>query len=229
MYEPHKVLTQQAKERLDAIKEFTSLGSGYKIAMKDLAIRGAGDILGDEQSGFIDAIGMDLYMKLLDEAINELKGVKEDEKEHKYFNISISKHIDPNYVLDDEIRITMHKEISKIKSRDQIKSLITEYTDRYGTLNQDILLYMETKYLEYLLKSKGIETFKETKDEITINFDEETTSKINYKDLSHAANLYAPLFTFSMKNKRIFIHIDPKDYQDSYIYTLTKFLENIKN
>ena len=74
----------------------------------------------------------------------------EDEKEHKYFNISISKHIDPNYVLDDEIRITMHKEISKIKSRDQIKSLITEYTDRYGTLNQYILLYMETKYLEYL-------------------------------------------------------------------------------
>ena len=74
MYEPHKVLTQQAAKRLEAIKEFTALGSGYKIAMKDLAIRGAGDILGDEQSGFIDAIGMDLYMKLLDEAISELKG-----------------------------------------------------------------------------------------------------------------------------------------------------------
>lgn len=226
MYEPHKVLTQQAKERLDAIKEFTSLGSGYKIAMKDLAIRGAGDILGDEQSGFIDAIGMDLYMKLLDEAVNELKGVKE-EQEHKYFNISISKHIDPNYVIDDEIRITMHKEISKIKSRDQIKSLILEYTDRYGTLNQDILLYMEAKYLEFLLKSKGIESFKETQKEITINFDEETTSKISYKDLSHIATKFAPFFTFSMKNNRIFIHIDPSDYKDSYIYTLTKFLENI--
>ena len=161
MYEPHKVLTQQAKERLDAIKEFTALGSGYKIAMKDLAIRGAGDILGDEQSGFIDAIGMDLYMKLLTEAINELKGIKEDPEEHKHFNISISKHIDPNYVLDDEIRIVMHKEISKIKSRDQIKSLILEYTDRYGKLNEEILLYMEEKYLEYLLKSKGIETFKD--------------------------------------------------------------------
>lgn len=227
MYEPHKVITQQAKERLDAIKEFTALGSGYKIAMKDLAIRGAGDILGDEQSGFIDAIGMDLYMKLLNEAINELKGKKEDEKEHKYFNISTSKHIDPNYVIDDEIRIAMHKEISKIKSRDQIKSLITEYTDRYGELNQDILLYMETKYLEFLLKSKGIENFKETKDEIIINFDEETTSKINYKDLSHNATKNAPLFTFSMKQNRIFIHIDPKDYKNSYIYILTKFLENI--
>lgn len=227
MYEPHKVLTQQAKERLDAIKEFTALGSGYKIAMKDLAIRGAGDILGDEQSGFIDAIGMDLYMKLLTEAINELKGIKEETTEQKHFNISISKHIDPNYVLDDEIRITMHKEISKIKSRDQIKSLIIEYTDRYGKLNDDILLYMEEKYLEYLLKSKGIEAFKETKEEITINFDEETTSKINYKNLSHTANTFAPLFTFSLKNKRIYIHINPKDYTTSYIYTLTKFLENI--
>ena len=227
MYEPHKVLTQQAKERLDAIKEFTALGSGYKIAMKDLAIRGAGDILGDEQSGFIDAIGMDLYMKLLSEAINELKGIKEDPQEHKYFNISISKHIAPNYVLDDEIRIIMHKEISKIKSRDQIKSLILEYTDRYGKLNDEILLYMEEKYLEYLLKSKGIEAFKELKDEIQLNFDEETTNKINYKNLSQCANKYAPLFTFSLKNKRIFIHIDPKDYDTSYIYTLTKFLENI--
>lgn len=227
MYEPHKVLTQQAKERLDAIKEFTSLGSGYKIAMKDLAIRGAGDILGDEQSGFIDAIGMDLYMKLLNEAINDLKGVKEDEKEHKYFNITISKHIDPNYVMDDEIIIAMHKEISKIKSRDQIKSLISEYTDRYGELNEDILLYMETKYLEHLLKSKGIENFKETKDEILLNFDEETTRKINYKALSHTATKIAPLFTFSLKNNRIFIHINPFDYSNSYIYTLTKFLENL--
>lgn len=227
MYEPHKVLTQQAKERLDAIKEFTALGSGYKIAMKDLAIRGAGDILGDEQSGFIDAIGMDLYMKLLTEAINELKGIKEDPEEHKHFNISISKHIDPNYVLDDEIRIVMHKEISKIKSRDQIKSLILEYTDRYGKLNEEILLYMEEKYLEYLLKSKGIETFKELKDEVQLNFDEETTAKINYKSLSQCANQYAPLFMFSLKNKRIIIHINPKDYDTSYIYTLTKFLENI--
>jgi hypothetical protein len=95
-------------------------------------------------------------------------------------------------------------------------------------LNQDILLYMETKYLEHLLKSKGIENFKETKDEILVNFDEETTKKINYKDLSHTATTFAPLFTFSLKNNRIFIHIDSKDYPTSYIYTLTKFLENIQ-
>lgn len=230
MYEPHKVLTQQAAKRLEAIKEFTALGSGYKIAMKDLAIRGAGDILGDEQSGFIDAIGMDLYMKLLDEAISELKGItKEDkEKEEKHYNLSISKYIDTSYVSDDDIRITMHKEISKIKSRDQISMLIQEYTDRYGKPKEDVLLYMEAKYLEFLLKSKGIESFKETEKEVTLNFDEMTSKKINYKELSLVATKYAPYFTFSYKLNRIYVHIDPKDYSNSYIYTLTKFLENLK-
>ena len=77
-------------------------------------------------------------------------------------NLSISKYIDTNYVSDDDIRISMHKEISKIKSRDQISMLIQEYTDRYGKPKEDVLLYMEAKYLEFLLKSKGIESFKET-------------------------------------------------------------------
>jgi transcription-repair coupling factor (superfamily II helicase) len=228
MYESHKVLTQQASKRLEAIKEFTALGSGYKIAMKDLAIRGAGDILGDEQSGFIDAIGMDLYMKLLDEAISELKGITKEEKEEKHYNLSISKYIDTNYVSDDDIRISMHKEISKIKSRDQISMLIQEYTDRYGKPKEDTLLYMEAKYLEFLLKSKGIESFKETEKEVTLNFDEMTSKKINYKELSLVATKYAPYFTFSYKLNRIYVHIEPKDYSNSYIYTLTKFLENLK-
>lgn len=227
MYEPHKVLTMDAKKRLDAIKEFTALGSGYKIAMKDLAIRGAGDILGDEQSGFIDAIGMDLYMQLLTEAINELKGIKKEEELQKYYNIQISKHIDPNYVFDDDIRINMHKEISKIKSRDQIEALTIEYTDRYGKVSEQIKLYMEEKYLEFLLKSKGIENFKETEKEITLNFDLDATNKLEYKNLSLAAKTYAPKFLFSLNQNKIFISINPKEYKESYIYTLTKFLENV--
>ena len=117
MYEDGAVITDEAAKRLETIKEFTALGSGYKIAMRDLAIRGAGDILGSEQSGYIDAIGMDLYMKLLNEAINDVKGVKQEEITPRQFNIDISRHISPNYVSDDEIRIEIHKSINKIKSR----------------------------------------------------------------------------------------------------------------
>ena len=82
MYEKNKVLTSESAKRLQAIKEFTTLGSGYKIAVRDLAIRGAGDILGKEQSGFIDTIGLDLYMKMLNESIDKLKGKTKEENIH---------------------------------------------------------------------------------------------------------------------------------------------------
>ncbi len=228
MYEPHKVLTENAKKRLDAIKEFTELGSGYKIAMKDLSIRGAGDILGDEQSGFIDAIGIELYMKILTEVIEELKGIKPEKELEKYFNISISKHIDPNYVADDDIRITMHKEISNISSRDQITALTLEYTDRYGTLTPEIKLYMEEKYLEHLLKINDIETFKENEKQVELNFTLTKTNTLNYQNLSLTAKTFAPKFEFTINKNKIYITIHKKDYEQSYIYTLTKFLENLK-
>ena len=158
MYDKSKIITENAVKRLEAIKEFTELGSGYKIAMRDLAIRGSGDILGSEQSGYIDAVGMDLYMKLLNEAIQEEKGLPVEENNIRKFPIDISRHVDESYVEDDAIRIDIHKSISKITSRKQIQMLIEEYTDRYGQLNEEILLYMEEKYLEYLLKKSGVET-----------------------------------------------------------------------
>ena len=103
MYDKGRILTESAQKRLDTIKEFTALGSGYKIAMRDLSIRGAGDILGSEQSGFIDAVGIELYLKMLNEAIQEEKGliVPEDKKQ---FDVRISKHISENYVDDDIVR-----------------------------------------------------------------------------------------------------------------------------
>lgn len=227
MYDHDKIITETAMKRLEAIKEFTELGSGYKIAMRDLAIRGAGDILGAEQSGFIDAIGMELYMKLLQEAISEIKGVKKEEHSEKTYNISVSKHIDTSYVSDDEIRIMMHQEIGKIRSRDQIDMLKVEYTDRYGKLSEQILLYMEERYLEFLLKSHGVEQLKETKEEVYIIFDKEATTKIDFRSAAKVAKEVAPLFYFTLQDYKLKISINPTEYEKSYIYTLTKFLERI--
>ena len=228
MYKPDKTITEAAIKRLEAIKEFTSLGSGYKIATRDLAIRGAGNILGDEQSGFIDSIGMDLYMKLLNEAINELKGTVVKEEPKKFFNISIGKHIDTSYVGDDEIRIEMHKDINKINSREKIQSLIDEYTDRYGKLDNEIILYMYEKYLEFLLKSKGVERFTDTDKEVKFNFDSYTTAKFNFKEMGKMVKQVAPEFDFDYIDKKLYVIINPKDFKDSYIFTLINFLENVK-
>jgi transcription-repair coupling factor (superfamily II helicase) len=151
LYDEDKVLTEDAVKRLNAIKEFTNLGSGYKIAVRDLAIRGAGDILGKEQSGFIDAIGLDMYMKMLNEAINKAKGIPEAEPEKQYI-IEVSKHVDESYVSDDDIKILIHKVIYKIKTKEDKDTVIQEFTDRFGKLNEEILTYIEERYLQTLLK-----------------------------------------------------------------------------
>lgn len=228
MYDKNKIITANATKRLEAIKEFTELGSGYKIAMRDLAIRGSGDILGSEQSGYIDAIGMDLYMKLLNEAIKEEKGEEKEEPNIRKYHLDISRHVDEKYVDADSIRIEIHQSINKIKSREQINALVAEYTDRYGKLPEDILLYMEEKYLEYLLKINGVESLKETQKEIIIHFDEQTSQKINLQKLFELSlDLYLR-YRFDYKNKKIIIKID-NNPTTSYIFGLTKYLERIKD
>lgn len=229
MYEKSRVLTEDAMKRLDAIKEFTALGSGYKIAMRDLAIRGAGDILGSEQSGFIDDIGLDLYMKMLKEAIDEIKNEPEKLEEPKHYFIGVSRHISERYVSDDPIRIEIHQSINKIRSREQIEILKAEFTDRYGKLDEDILLYMEAKYLEHLLKINDVETFKEEENNVTVIFSSEKTSKLNFKMIYELSIELDTKFRldYDSRRRKVSITINPKLYEKSYIYKLTQYLEKI--
>ena len=227
MYDKGKIITQNAQKRLEAIKEFTELGSGYKIAMRDLAIRGSGDILGSEQSGYIDAVGMDLYMKLLNEAIREEKGLPIEDKNIRKYQISVSRHVDESYVGDDAIRIDIHKSINQITSRKQMDMLIEEYTDRYGKLSEDILLYMEEKYLEYLLEKSGVESFKETEEEVKLIFDEEISRKINIAKLFEMSVQLRLKYQFKYHLKKIIIQLNPKEKSKSYIYNLNQFLETL--
>jgi len=227
MYEKGKILTQDAISRLDAIKEFTELGSGYKIALKDLSIRGAGDILGKEQSGFIDSIGIELYSSMLNSAIDSLKGVIKKEEEQIHYFISIDKHIDDKLVSDDDVKISIHKEINKIKSREELNNLIEEYTDRFGELDNSIKLYMEEKYLEFLLKSHGIKDYNEQEKEVIITFDEDTTKKLRFNEIEELDKMLKPNFNYKLDYRRFIIIINRSLYSDSYIYTLTKFLERV--
>ena len=229
MYDKEHTLSDAARKRLDTIKEFTTLGSGYKIAMRDLAIRGAGDILGSEQSGFIDDIGIELYLKMLNEAIDEQKG-KVTKEETRNINVNTSRHIDTNYVDDDAIRIDMHKSISRVTSRTQIFDLINEFQDRYGTLSEEIKIYIESRYLEYLLKQKGIESYKDNEKVVEFNFDKEKTKTINYKKIVDLSMHYGKAWNFKYQKERIYVIITLNDYLKSksktnYIYYLTKFLE----
>ena len=141
MYRKEKVLNSTAKKRLEAIKEFTELGSGYKISLRDLAIRGAGDILGKEQAGFIDSVGVSMYMDLLNEEVSGKEIDEEDEKELQ--QIDVETHISKEYTDESEIVIELHKKINGITNKKELNDVLEEIKDR--SLNIESLFLESAK------------------------------------------------------------------------------------
>lgn len=131
-YQKGKVLNEVAEKRLAAIKEFTELGSGFKIAMRDLAIRGAGNLLGAEQHGFINSVGFDLYNQMLKEAISELKGEVVEEPFSPEIAVNLDAYLPSSYIADTHLKIAMYKRFADIRSHEEWQDLYDELLDRFG-------------------------------------------------------------------------------------------------
>ncbi len=131
LYQPNKVLTEIGEKRLDAIRDFTELGSGFKIAMRDLSIRGAGNILGAQQHGFIDSVGYDLYSQMLADAIKVRKGQKKIKKSNAKIDLGLEAYIPDSYINDQEEKIEFYKKI-KSASPEEINQIQDELLDRFG-------------------------------------------------------------------------------------------------
>ena len=143
MYEKNKMLNDIAIKRLNTIKEFTELGSGYRIAMRDLSLRGAGDIFGASQAGFVDSVGISLYMKMIEDEIKRQQGefAPEEDKETQAL-INVSTHISDTYVTDEDIKIEIHQKINEIDSYEKMLEIKNELEDRFGKVTADMLVYM---------------------------------------------------------------------------------------
>ena len=226
-YRRNKVLSAVEGKRLSAIKEYTTLGSGYKIAVRDLAIRGAGDILGKEQSGYIDSIGLDMYMKMLDNSIKKVKGIEVEDELN--YNIEISKHVDKKYVEDDSIRIYIHKEISQIENEDDKKRIIEEFIDRFGKLSKEVLLYIEEKYLESLFRYFKITNVMETKNAVSVIIPNEILEKIKAEEFFLPSLEVNDKFNFEYKNRQLIIKLKKEQYDKQWIYYYSKLLTMVKN
>ena len=239
MYDNESKLTDVAKKRLNAIKEFTTLGSGYKIAMRDLSIRGAGDILGSEQSGFIDDIGIDLYIEMLDEAIQAEKGIKTIEKEEIQYDLLLPKTVDNKYVDDDVVKIAIHEEINKIYSKEEAINVEKDFIDRFGKLSNELKVYIYSKYLETLLKQNDIEQYKKLESSILLVFSETRSEKIkniieskiqsiNKTWVLMDLNRYSRRYKTSFYKAKLAITIPIKKEDEnnySYIYDIINFFE----
>lgn len=132
MYRRNKMLKEIAEKRLAAIKEFSDLGSGFKIAMRDLEIRGAGNLLGAEQSGHMEAVGYDLYCKMLHEAVKEAKGEVVEEKFETTVDIKIDAYIPSNYIANEFAKLDMYKRIASLETDEEVEELLEELIDRFG-------------------------------------------------------------------------------------------------
>ncbi len=179
MYEKDRILSEVANKRLKTIKEFTSLGSGFKIAMRDLEIRGAGNLLGAEQSGHIAAVGFSLYCKLLDSAIEDLKGKDKDQKDIE-MEIDLDAYIPDEYISDSRQKIEMYKKLKKVNNEADIISMIDEFVDRYGDPPKSVTNLIELRRINVLAKSLDVKTISETKAGYRIVFREDNKIEGDY-------------------------------------------------
>ena len=174
LYSPQKQLSEIATKRLKSIKEFTQLGSGYKIAMRDLTIRGAGDMLGPQQAGFIDTIGIDMYIEMLHDAINEQKGIKKAvPKEIKRANVNVDAYIPSTFTDQDYEKITLYQQIDKVETKEELLAMMDMIEDNYGSLPKSVQLLFEKKRLDILINEANVENFKENAKDAELTFTEQ--------------------------------------------------------
>ena len=149
MYRRNTILKEEAEKRLKAIREFTDLGSGFKIAMRDLEIRGAGNLLGAEQSGHMESVGYDLYCKMLNEAVMQMKGEqKEEDTFHTSIELSLDAYIPAEYIPNESRKLETYKRISLIETLDEYEDMTEELTDRYGDVPAPLLRLMDVSILK---------------------------------------------------------------------------------
>ena len=225
MYKKEKVLNSTAKKRLEAIKEFTELGSGYKISLRDLAIRGAGDILGKEQAGFIDSVGVSMYMDLLNEEVSGKEIDEEDEKELQ--QIDVETHISKEYTDESEIVIELHKKINGITNKKELNDVLEEIKDRFGYTNEKIIIYAHEKYIEKLLTITMVKITENDNLKCVLKIKKENYETLNIESLFLESAKITTKFNFEYKNGSIFITLLKASLEKNYIYYLESLLEII--
>lgn len=190
-YNKDKVLTEVSEKRLQAIKEFTELGSGFKIAMRDLSIRGAGNLLGAQQHGFIDSVGFDLYSQMLKEAIDSRKTGQPVEHVQPFnpeLTLSVDAYIPGTYIQDEKQKIDMYKRFQGFTTLDELHDLQDELIDRFGDYPEEVEQLFLVSYLKMVAKEQRVETIVENGNRIEITVEEERSQQVDGSKLFILAN-----------------------------------------
>ena len=169
-YRPGKILTEVAAKRLTAIREYAEFGSGFRIAMRDLEIRGAGNLLGPEQSGYMMSVGYDMYLQLLEEAVLEERGEKKASRTDCSADLTVSANLPESYIPSPEQRMDIYRRIAAVRTREESQDLLDELLDRYGEPPASTLALLDVAMLRGEACAAGIRDISQRGDTITFTF-----------------------------------------------------------
>ena len=225
MYNKDKSLNETAVKRLNAIKEFTELGSGFKIAMRDLSIRGAGDILGSEQAGFVASVGIDLFLEMLKEEIDKQKGENKEVVKYSQPLIEVDTTIGDDITNEEEIKIEIHKKINAIDSISKLEDVKNEIIDRFGKITNEIDVYMHEELFEKMAEQLGINNIIQTKNDVTLIIKEDLYKNLKVTDLFINASNISRNFRFKMQGKNLLINLKFAGLEKHFVYYLIDLLK----
>ncbi|GAE27709.1 transcription-repair coupling factor [Halalkalibacter wakoensis JCM 9140] len=224
-YQRDKVLTEVAEKRLQAIKEFTELGSGFKIAMRDLTIRGAGNLLGAQQHGFIESVGFDLYSQMLKDAIEERKGDKPKEPPFQVdLDVKIDAYIPETYIQDAKQKIEMYKRFKGAESISDLTDLKDEMFDRFGEYPKQVDFLLRLTHIKLIANKEKVEQITEAKDQVEMILSEETSVKMDGAKLFEVAHKLGREVILGTAGEKIKFVIKTKSLSDEQVLL---FIEKI--
>ncbi|MCR5825012.1 MAG: transcription-repair coupling factor [Oscillospiraceae bacterium] len=169
-YRPGKILTEVAAKRLSAIRAYAEFGSGFRIAMRDLEIRGAGNLLGPEQSGYMVSVGYDMYLALLEEAVLEERGVKKPRRSDTTADLTVSANLPESYIPSAEQRMDVYRRIAALQTQEESRDLLDELLDRYGEPPKSVLALMDVALLRTAAAEVGVRDVTQRGETVTFTF-----------------------------------------------------------
>jgi len=204
MYRRNKMLKEVAEKRLSAIREFTDLGSGFKIAMKDLEIRGAGNLLGEQQHGHMEAVGYDLYCKMLNEAVKTAKGEEVEESFETSIDIELDAYIPNGYIANEYQKLDIYKRIAAIENEEEKDEMLDELIDRFGEPPRPVQNLLRVAQLKAEAHSLYFVEIKESSNDITFRMFER--AKVNGSNIPLVVEKNKPLLSFVPDKKEPYFY-----------------------
>ena len=226
-YRKDKVLTEVAEKRLKAIKDFTELGSGFKIAMRDLEIRGAGNMMGAAQHGHMAAVGYDLYCRMLEDTVKNIRGDVEKESIETTVEIKIDAYIPSTYIEDETQKIEIYKKIAAIDCYEDMLDIQEEIEDRFSDIPSSVANLMDIAYLRSIARQVGIIEIKEVKEEIILQFD--SKERISQELVKALISKYNRSIIFKLGTKPAFAYKIKDLKKEQMLANLIEIVKHIKS